>query len=445
VEAKPAAPAEESEPREPEGRPARARRIRTGVSLDRLGRGFEALRNRNYRIWWLAQLVSATGTWMQSTAQAWLVLQLTHSPLAIGLVAVFQFFPVMVLALVGGVIADRLPRYRLVLVTQTLSMILAAVFGALVGTGLIQLWQVYLIAFLGGLVTAVDAPARQTFAIDLVDRKHRANAVALNSMLFNASRIVGPALAGLLIGPLGISTILYVNAASFLAVLLGLLRMDTGRFGVAPPRGGGSLAARLGEGLRYVRGTPEVLRVLILVAAIGTFGYNFSVTLPLIGGFLLHTDAAQYGGLGTALGVGSLVASVVMAYTRRIDVLRLAGAAAAFAVLLGAVALTSRYGVAAGLLVALGFAGVSFSTAANTFLQLRVPDELRGRVMSVYSLLFMGSTPVGGLLIGGAAHAFGVADALLLCAGLCLVGVAGALFYGRRDPVAHRQQPAEAA
>jgi MFS family permease len=428
VEAKPAAPTEESDGSELRGRLARPRRFRAGVSLDRLGRGFEALRTPNYRIWWLAQLVSATGTWMQSTAQAWLVLQLTRSPLA--------------MALVGGVIADRLPRYRLVLVTQTLSMILAAVFGALVGSGLIQLWQVYLIAFLGGLVTAVDAPARQTFAVDLVDRQHRANAVALNSMLFNASRIVGPALAGLLIGPLGIAAILYLNAASFLAVLLGLLRMDIGRLEPAPARGGGSLAARLGEGLRYVRDTPEVLRVLILVGAIGTFGYNFSVTLPLIGGFLLHTDAAQYGGLGTALGVGSLVASVIMAYTRRISVPRLAAAAAAFAVLLGAVALTQRYGVAVALLVALGFAGVTFSTAANTFLQLRVPDELRGRVMSVYSLLFMGSTPVGGLLIGGAAHTFGVADALLLCAALCLAGVAGALLYGRRDPVARKEQPA---
>ena len=406
-------------------------RVRAGVSLHRLGRGFEALQIPNFRIWSIGQLVSTTGTWMQSTAQAWLVLQLTDSPFAIGLVAVFQFFPVMVLALIGGVIADRLPRYRLVLVTQTLSMILATIFGVLVGTGLIQLWQVYLLAFLNGLVTAIDVPSRQTFAIDLVDREHRANAVALNSMLFNASRIIGPALAGLLIGPLGIATILYINAASFLAVLVGLLAMDTSGFDNAVSRSTGTMVERLREGLRYVRRTPEVLQVMILVGAIGTFGYNFSVTLPLISGFILHTDAAGFGAMGTALGLGSLAASLLMAYTRKLTIARLAAAAAAFAILLAAVAVTTRYNVTLGLLVAMGFAGVSFSTAANTLLQLRVPDELRGRVMSVYSLLFMGSTPVGGLFIGATAHTFGVPDALLLCAAICLAGVGAALLYGR--------------
>ena len=300
--------------------------MRAGVSLHRLGRGFEALQFRNFRIWSIGQLVSTTGTWMQSTAQAWLVLQLTDLPFAIGLVAVFQFFPVMVLALIGGVIADRLPRYRLVLVTQTLSMILATIFGVLVGTGLIQLWQVYLLAFLNGLVTAIDVPSRQTFAIDLVDREHRANAVALNSMLFNASRIIGPALAGLLIGPLGIATILYVNAASFLAVLVGLLAMDTSGFDNAVSRSTGTMVERLREGLRYVRRTPEVLQVMILVGAIGTFGYNFSVILPLISGFILHTDAAGFGAMGTALGLGSLAASLLMAYTRKLTIARLAAA-----------------------------------------------------------------------------------------------------------------------
>jgi MFS family permease len=380
---------------------------------------------------------------MQSTAQAWLVLQLTHSPLAIGLVSVFQFLPVMVLSLVGGVIADRLPRYRLILVTQTLSMILAFAFGALVGTGLIQIWQVYLLAFLGGIVTAVDAPVRQAFAVDLVDRRDRANAVALNSMLFNASRIVGPALAGLLIGPLGIATIMYANAASFLAVLFVLLRMDVSLFPEITRTAAGSIVHRLGEGLRYVRQTPEVLEVMILVGAIGTFGYNFSVTLPLIGGFLLHADAAQYGALGTGLGIGSLAASLVMAYANRVTSVRLLLAATAFSILLGAVALTTSYATAVLLLIALGFAGVSFSTSANTLLQLRVPDELRGRVMSVYSLLFMGTTPVGGLLIGTAAGAFGVPDALLLCAGLCLLGVAGAMLYARRGAAARRLRLAE--
>jgi len=400
----------------------------------RFTRGFVALRVRNYRLYWLGQLISNVGTWMQSTAQAWLVLQLTRSPFAIGLVTAFQFLPVMVLALVGGVVADRVPRHRLLVVTQSLALVLALAFGALVGTGLIQLWQVYIIALLSGIVTAIDAPVRQAFAVELVGPEDRANAVALNSMLFNGARIIGPALAGMLIGRLGIATIMYLNGASYLAVIAGLLLMDPRRFYTLGPRGGGSVLERLREGLRYITGTPEVLRVMLLIAAIGTFGYNFSVVLPLVGGFILHTDATEYGGLGTALGIGSLAGSLATAFARRVSVHRLLAAAGAFSVLLGAMALTTTYELALVVLIALGFAGVLFSTTANTLLQLEVPDALRGRVMSVYTLLFMGSTPVGGLLVGGAAHALGVANALVLCAALCLLGVGATLIYGRHAP-----------
>ncbi|MEI7769450.1 MAG: MFS transporter, partial [Chloroflexales bacterium] len=249
---------------------------RTQVRRVRLLSGFRALRVRNYRLYWIGQLVSMTGSWVQTTAQALLVLRLTSSPLAIGLVATFQFLPVMLLSLFGGVIADRVPRYRMILLTQTLAMILATIFGSLVGLGLIQLWHVYLLALLQGVVNALDTPVRQAFAVELVGREDRPNAVALNSIVFNGSRIIGPALAGLLIGPMGIAAMLYLNAASFLAVLVGLLRMDVSMI-VQGPHRPARVLSQLREGLAYTWRTPEVLLVMILIGAIGTFGYNFSV------------------------------------------------------------------------------------------------------------------------------------------------------------------------
>jgi MFS family permease len=395
--------------------------------------GFRALRNRNYRLYWSGQLVSMTGSWMQTTAQAWLVLQLTNSPLAIGLVATLQFMPVLLLSLLGGVIADRVARFRLILTTQTIAMVQAVIFGALVATGAIQLWHVYVLAFLQGLVSAIDQPVRQAFAIELVSREERGNAVALNSIMFNISRIIGPALAGLLIAPFGIAAVLWFNAASFLAVIAGLLWMDATRFPAPARRSNNTALAELRAGLEYVWRTPDIFLVLLLVAAIGTFGYNFSVTLPLIGGFVLHTDAAGYGLLGAFLGLGSLTSAIFTAYTTSVTLRRLLAGAAAFSVLLGTVALTTSYVVAVGLLFALGFAGILFTTTASTLVQLRVPDELRGRVTSLYMLLFMGSTPIGGLLVGSTAAAFSVPVALLVCAALCLAGVAAGYIYRRRS------------
>ncbi|NTW98306.1 MAG: MFS transporter, partial [Oscillochloris sp.] len=321
----------------------------------RLLSGFSALRVRNYRLYWLGQLVSMTGSWVQATAQALLVLQLTSSPLAVGLVATFQFLPVMLFSLFGGVIADRVPRYRMILITQTIAMALATIFGTLVGLGLIQLWHVYLLALLQGLVNALDTPVRQAFAIELVGREDRSNAVALNSIVFNGSRIIGPALAGVLIGPLGIATMLYLNAASFLAMLVGLLLIDGGQV-TQERRPPARVLSQLREGLAYTWRTPEVLLVMILMAAIGTFGYNFSVMMPLIGGFVLHTSAVSYGMLGTFLGLGSLAAAVANAYMRKVTPRRMIIAAAAFSLLLGALATTTTLAVALALLFALGFA-----------------------------------------------------------------------------------------
>ena len=399
----------------------------------RLTDGFRALRVRNYRLYFIGQLISLTGSWMQTTAQAWLVLQLTRSPVALGLVTTLQFLPIMLLSLFGGVIADRLPRHRLMVGTQVVSLVQAAIFGTLVATGTIQLWQIYVLAAAQGIINAIDNPVRQAFAVELVGREDRVNAVALNSMLFNGARIVGPAIAGVLIARVGFAPALYLNAISFLPPVIGLLMMDTSTFvKLAAAKGRGAMGQQLMEGLRYSWRTPAVLLVMIVVAAIGTFGYNFSVVLPLLAGFVLRTGAEGFGALSAFLGIGSLTAAIVTAYTRQVTARRVLAGASAFSVILGALALSSNFALSSLLLVALGFAGITFATTANSLLQLTVPDELRGRVMSLYMLLFAGSTPIGGLLIGSLSGVIGVPETLLLCAALCLAGTGAGLVYHRR-------------
>ncbi len=420
--------ADTSEARAPHQNAAPQQSART-----RLGEGFRALRVRNYRLFWWGQLVSLTGSWMQTTAQAWLVLQLTQSPFALGLVTTLQFLPIMLLSLVGGVLIDRFPKQRVVLITQILALVQAMIFGALVATGAIQLWHVYMLAALQGAINAFDNPARQAFVPELVGREYLVNAVALNSMLFNSARIVGPAVAGLLIAQVGIAPTILLNAASFLAVIAGLLLMDTHAL-VAPTtaRSDAPVREQVVDGLRYVWNTPPVLLIMLVVAAIGTFGYNFSVVLPLLAGFVLKTNAAGFGGLSAFLGIGSLLAAITTAYAKQVTPRRLLLGSGAFSLLLAAVAFSANFVLAAALLVALGFAGITFATTANTLLQLTVPNELRGRVMSLYILLFAGSTPIGGFLIGSLSSSIGVSWTLLICAGLCLAGVVGAALYGRK-------------
>lgn len=399
------------------------------AALSAFRSGFRSLEVRNYRLYFWGQLVSLTGTWMQTTAQALLVLRIADSPAAVGLVSVFQFLPSMLFVLVSGVWADRTDRYRLIFWTQALAMLLAAVFAALVSWGYIQLWQIYLLVFLQGTVNAVSQPVRRAFVANLVDSERRANALALNSAAFNGSRVLGPALAGLLIGPLGLAAMFWLNALSFLAVLWGLRLMDLRGLPVLRREGRVQLWSELREGLSYLWRHPELRRLTLLVAFIGTFGYNFTVILPLIGGYVLHLQdkSAEYGGLGSLLGFGSLIGALLTLYGGQPRLGRLLLASALFSGVLGVLSLSSSYLASSLLLLGLGLTGVFFSTQANNLLQLEAPNELRGRVSSVYQLLLLGSTPLGGLLIGGASHFFGVQAALLLCTAFCLLGVALAL------------------
>lgn len=369
---------------------------------------------------------------MQTTAQAWLVLQITESPLSLGTVTTLQFLPITLLALYGGVLADRLPKRKAILATQAAFMIQAFVFGALVAAGVIQLWHIYILAVIQGLINAVDIPTRQAFVVEMVGRDDLLNAVALNSTAFNAARIVGPSLAGVIIDQIDIAPTLILNAVSFIPVLIALQRMDPSQLHILPPAPHGPAIQRLKEGISYAWQSPAILSILIVVGFVGMFGYNFSVVLPLLARFVLHTGAAGFGSLGAFLGVGSLAAAVVTAYLAHASMRRMLIGAGAFSIILGMLALSQIFELSAALLVVLGFAGIMFATSSNTLIQLEAPDALRGRIMSVHVLLFAGSTPVGGFLIGALSDTIGVRATLMICAAMCLIGVMVAVVYYRR-------------
>lgn len=402
------------------------------VPFRALKEGFRSLGVRNYRLYWIGQLISISGTWMQTTAQAWVVYSLTNSPMALGTVTTLQFLPIMLLSLFGGVLADRVPKRQVVLITQIASLIQASLFGLMVAIGLIQVWHIYILALVQGIINAIDNPVRQAFAAELVSREDRANAIALNSMLFNGARVIGPALAGILIAKTGAATALFLNAASFLAIIVAVIMMDPASFFTAPfVQQRESPLQQLAEGLRYTWQTPTVLIVMIIVGFIGTFGYNFSVVLPLLGGFVLHTDAVGFGALSAALGIGSSLGALSAAFFQRVSLRWLMIGSAGFSIFLGAVAVSTQMWLSEILLVILGFFGVMFSTNAATLIQTTVADRLRGRVTSLYFLLFAGSTPIGAYLIGTLSSRLNVTDALLICAALCLFGVVFSIGYER--------------
>ena len=405
-------------------------RGRIGAWATAATRGFQSLRVRNFRLFWTGQVISVTGTWMQTTAQAWLVLKYTQdSPFALGIVIALQFLPVMLFALFGGVLADRLPKRGSLVVTQTLLMIQAAIFGTLVATGLIQLWHVYVLAVSQGLITAIDNPLRQAFLFEMVGREDLVNAIGLNSMSFQGARIFGPALAGVVIKLIGIAPTLILNAMSFVPVIWALLLMDARAFFSTPTRSDGSILANLKEGLAFARQTPTILSVLIVAAFIGTFGFNFTVIVPLVADNILKTDATGYGLLSAAMGVGALMAALATAYARHITIRRLLISGGFFSLLLGLLALSTSFGLSLLLLVATGLAGITCATAVNSLLQLNTPEQLRGRVLSINVLLTQGSTPIGGFFLGSLGQVAGVTTAIMTCAVLCLFGVGVAVTY----------------
>ncbi|MFL5628834.1 MAG: MFS transporter [Ktedonobacteraceae bacterium] len=391
-------------------------------------RAFLALRHRNYRLFWFGQLISLTGTWMQSTGQAWLVLQLTNSAWWLGIVGALQFLPVMLLSLFGGVLADRLPKRRVLLFTQSFAMLQAAILWALIATGAIQLWHVLVLAALLGLTNSVDMPTRQAFVGEMVGREDLPNAIALNSSLFNMARIVGPGIGGLIIAAYGVMPLFFLNAVSFIPVIAGLAMIDlrklygqvkreTAEKGVQRQ----STIQSLREGLVYVRNTPSILLIITAIGAISLFGINFNVILPLFATDVLKVGAAGFGFISSAFGIGSLLSALWLAWSNNKPSVRyLLISALAFCILEAVFAISSNYALSLLLIASVGFAQIALSATANTTLQTVAPDRLRGRVMSVYMLVFAGSVPLGNLFTGGLAHLLGAPIALLIGAGMSL-------------------------
>ncbi len=361
-------------------------------------RTFASLNVRNFRLYFIGQSISLSGTWMQTVGQAWLVLQITGSGTALGLITALQFLPILVLGPWGGVVADRFPKRRILYVTQAASGLLALALGLLVASGAVRLWMVGVLALCLGLVNAVDNPARQTFVLEMVGKEQLQNAVSLNSVLVNLARVIGPALAGVLITSVGLASCFNVNAASYIAVLVGLWMMDGGEFHPAPvvTRAKGQLR----EGFRYVKSTPLLRNVLLMMAIIGTLSYEFQVILPLFAQFTLHGGAGTFAALTGAMGVGSVIGGLYTAGRREVRPEMLVRASLLFGVVILASAAAPNLALAIGALVLVGIFSINFLSLGNTTLQLESTGEMRGRVMALWAVAFLGSTPVGGPIIG---------------------------------------------
>ena len=403
-------------------------------------RAFLALRHRNFRLFWTGQLISLIGTWMQTTGQAWLVLELTHSAWLLGLVGALQFLPVLILSLFGGVLADRLPKRTVLRFTQSFATLQAFVLWTLVASGEVRLWHVLVLASLLGLTNSVDMPTRQAFVVEMVGREDLPNAVALNSSLFNMARILGPGLGGLIIAWLGVAPLFLLNALSFIPVIIGLFLIDNSTLYAqvkrvptqkdAPKQG---TLQSLREGLAYVARTPSILLIVIVIGVVSLFGINFNVVLPLFATDVLHSGAVGFGFISSAFGFGSLCSALWRAWSNRNPgITWLLYSIGIFCVLEILFALSHLYLLSLVLIAGVGFAQIAFSATANTTLQTVAPDRLRGRVMSLYMMVFAGSVPLGNLFTGGLAHLFGAPIALLAGAGLSLV--AGVVAWVLRAP-----------
>jgi MFS family permease len=359
---------------------------------------FRSLHFRNYRLFFGGQLISLVGTWMQTVALAWLVLKITNSPAQVGFIVAVQFVPTLIFGMHGGLVADRFDKRKVLLTTQVLFALQAAALSAVALAHAATLPVLYALALVSGAITAVDNPARQTFVAEMVPSDGVPNAVGLNSAMFNAARVIGPALGGILIDLVGTTACFVLNAVSFLAVIAGLVAMRPAEFfrGAPVAREKGALRA----GLRYTWNEPTLRLVMIMVALIGTLAMNFQVVLPVLTKRVFHGSAGTFGMLSAVIGLGSLVGALAVASRGKPTVRLLTAAAAAFGVAMLLDAIAPSLGLEVPFLVVTGVASVAFLATANATLQLTSRPELRGRVLAIYLFLFLGSTPIGGPIVG---------------------------------------------
>jgi MFS family permease len=422
-----------------------------------LARGLAAMRHPNYRRYWFGQIGSLVGAWMQSVALPWLVLQLGGNALQLGLVMAFLFGPSMVVAPLGGVLADRVDKRRTLLAVNAVAMLQASALFALTVTGTIEIGHVYLLALVAGLVGAIEMPVRQAFVADLVPRDDLVNAIALSSTSFNLSRVIGPAIAGVTIATFGVASNFGINAVSYLSVLVGLARIDSGQLHAARrPEAFPSIRASLAEGIRYARATPTVLWPLVLLGGVSALAMNFQTLLPLFTRSALGMDAEGYGAVFAAMGAGSLVGSLGLAFVSSQRPMKrlILGGGAAFLALAFTLGFVRSPLVAVAVVVGIGLASMLMVNTINVTIQNSVPDALRGRVMALYVTVFAGSAPIGGLFAGSVAQAFGAPFAFSLGAGLAsavLILAAWKLRHARPprpeelEPGLERIGPSEAA
>ena len=368
-------------------------------------RTFRALRHRNYRLFVTGQVASISGTWMQTVGQAWLVLKLTDSGVALGIVTALQFLPLLVFGPLGGLVADRFDKRKVIMATQGTAGVLALVLAVLTATGAIQLWMINVLAFSLGLVTAIDNPARLSFVHEMVGPEDLPNAVSLNTVVFNASRIVGPGIAGAVIATAGIAPCFFVNAASYTVVVGALALMRTSELRPAPR----ALRQRgqLREGLRYVAGNRTLRTPLLMMAVMGALAYEFQVTLPLLARYTFDGGAGTYAALTAIVGAGAVLGGLVSASKGQPTSGRLVGSALVFGVLMLAVAAMPTLSSELIVLPLMGAASITFVAVANATLQLASEPHMRGRVMALWSVAFFGTTPIGGPLVGWISEAHG--------------------------------------
>lgn len=359
---------------------------------------FSSLRVRNFRIYFVAQAISQAGTWMQVIGQSWLVLRLTNSGTALGLIIALQFLPVTFLGPWGGVVADRFSKRRILFATQTISGILALILAITVATNTVQLWMIYVLAVSLGLVTAIDNPTRQTFVLEMVGKKYISNAVTLNAMEMNLARVIGPAVAGIIIAGAGLAPCFYINAGSFAAVLICLVLID--KTALEPSKQTGKMKGQLAAGFKYVWHTPILRNVLLMLVIIGMLSYEFQVSLPLLARYTFHGNAGSYALFTSAMGIGSVVGGLLTARRTKTAPRALIVSVALLGVTMLAAAIAPTLWIEIICLLAVGISSISFISLSNSMLQIESSSEMRGRVMALWAVGFIGTTPIGGPVIG---------------------------------------------
>jgi MFS family permease len=385
---------------------------------------FASLANYNYRLYFFGQATSLIGTWMQTIAQSFLVFHLTGSAVDVGLVVALQTLPVLLLGPYAGVVADRVDKRKLMIILQSLMGVQALVFGILTITNVITLWQIGILAVLLGLNNTFENPARQTFVLEMVGPKDLRNAVTLNSVLVNAARAIGPAAAGIIIAAGGYGICFLINAASFVAVVISLLKMDTSALSPSTPAP--RAKGQLREGLRYVNGQVGLLVPLVMMAIVGCLAYEFQVSLPVMASRAFHGGSQTYGFMTAAMGVGAVVGGLHAAGRGKTGLASLTRSCVVFAVVIAAAALAPNLTVELIALAAVGAASVTFLAKGNSTLQLAAAPQMRGRVMALWAVAFLGSTPIGGPIVGAVAQyvgpRWGLGLGALACAVAAMIG-----------------------